>query len=504
MIAHLLIITDLGATSLWGLPESAEQLNPPQFQNSLLSDEPSVHITSQDTQNPSSTDVGTVAIETGITETGTTGATTTPIAEPETSNNMILDADNNVEIPTNTFEASTSADQVAIPKIPEFNKLRIIKPIAKRAKTMKPAAWMAEEHYQDDLQLQSYTKDQRAVIPGRLPAAPLYGPSRELQIKVSSNFPTVYAHRMTPSDFEELAEENQMLRNKILERMWACPICNMTFKNFDDTRIREHVQEHISHIQEAGECPLCGSASWTFMSMEERRGHLAWHMANEREAEQQAKWRNVQCRACDGDLSGLSGDAIVTHCLKHSPDLIQYCDKCGLHEGAFSQLEQLHHHQVCHEAPERRQGDPEPNFCESCGKDKSCQTHLQRGLHFRDCLKVPSAASKRFCTKCGLDTTQLNNVQLAGHNFRCRIPRGVKGKYCGRCCADLSELDTVHKLRHRRVCRPKNVSTASIVPAQGTHKNTGMLLYVCDVLLVAPHLAISFLLCVNCLNGSAI
>jgi uncharacterized protein with PIN domain len=372
------------------------------------------------------------------------------------------------------FGNSTQANYPLTPKIPDFNKIRIINPTAGRADTPKYATWVANEQYQDDLKFQSYIKAQQVVIPGKLPAAPVYGPSRELQIKVSPNFPTVYAHRITPSDFDELAEENQTLRNKVLERMWACPICNTTFKNYNKTTIREHVQEHIKQIQEAGECPICGDANWAFMSIDQRRGHFAWHMAKEQDAAKQASWQQVQCPACDIDLSNMRPEAIVEHCLKHSPGIVQYCDKCGLHEANCTKYEILHHDQVCRAAPERQKTDPEPVFCESCGKDTANQTQIQKALHTRDCQTMPTASSKTFCTKCGLDITTFNNMQLTRHNSHCRVPRGFKRKFCGRCATDVSELDTTQKARHRRLCRSHKTGTPHPEFGTGTSVSSGL------------------------------
>jgi hypothetical protein len=357
-------------------------------------------------------------------------------------------------------------------RVPNFNRTRIVKPAAGKAKTPKYTDWLANEEYLDELKHQSYIKDQQVVIPGKLPAAPVYGPSRELQIKVSPNFPTVYAQRITPSDFDELIEQNQTLRNKVLERMWACPICNMGFKTHNNTNIREHMQEHIKQMQEAGECPLCGNTSWALMSTDQKRAHFEWHIARQRAAAVQNPWRQVRCPACDEDLSTLQPEAIVEHCLKHSPDIVQYCDKCGLHEAKCTKEEQMHHQKVCREAPERKNGDPEPVFCEYCGKDTSTQTQTQKTLHARDCQNKPTASSKIFCTKCGLDITVLNNVQLASHTSRCVVPRGIKRKFCRRCATDLSEGDATRKSLHRRSCRSHKVMT----PPSDVEQFTGMLL----------------------------
>lgn len=333
-----------------------------------------------------------------------------------------------------------------------------MKRTAAKVKTLKYATWLANEGYQDSLKLQSYFKDQPAVIPGKLPAAPIYGPSRELQIKVSSSFPTVYAQRITPSDIAELIEENQTLRNKVLERMWACPICSVTFKNYNNTSIREHVQEHIQQMQEVAQCPMCGSADWGFMSMNQKRDHFQWHMDKENTIAMREQWRNIQCPACDKRLSNMEPEAIVDHCIKHRPDIIRYCDTCGLHEAICTKEELAHHQQVCRQAPERTGNDPIPVFCESCGKDTSNQTQIQMFLHERDCQNKSTVSSKAFCTQCGLNTTNFNNMELAGHTVRCKVPRGIKRKFCGRCATEfIGSGNNPKNFQHE--CRPDRLPT---------------------------------------------
>jgi hypothetical protein len=384
----------------------------------------------------------------------------------------IFDPSENDLLSDELASSSIQTKQAVIPRIPEFNRARILKPTAGRIKSPKYATWVANQQALDDLQLQSYTKDQPVVIPGKLPAAPVYGPSRQLQIKVSHNFPTVYAQRLTPSDIDELAEENQTLRNKALERMWACPICNVSFKGFKTTSIREHVQEHIKQIQEAGDCPMCGSTSWAFMSMDERREHFAWHMAKEQDAARQQDWLHFQCPACDIDFSKMRPEVIVEHCLKHDPRIVQYCDKCGLHEATCSEQELIHHLHVCRRAPERKSTDPEPIFCESCGKDKSNQTQTQTILHARDCQTLSTSSGRTFCKKCGLDISLLNTRQMKGHETRCTVPNGIRRKFCARCATDLSELDVTKKSHHTRMCR---LNKPSMPPSEKDHPIAGTL-----------------------------
>jgi hypothetical protein len=418
-VVRLLIIIVLDTTTEWGLMSSVEQ---PRFS------EPGKPSQAQ--------------LQAGqITFTSTSAGAKDPAA------NSVHDP-----VPIDFLTGDRPNTNAHKPRIPEFNRPRIVKPTAAKAIAPKYATWLANEDYQDHLKLQSYVKDQRAVIPGKLPAAPVYGPSRELQLRVSPNFPTVYVQRITPSDIEELMNENQTLRNKVLERMWACNICNTEFKNHDNTSIREHGQEHIKQIQEAGECPLCGSVNWAFMTMDQRREHFKWHIFQENASAKQSPWQELQCPACDRDFSIMHPESIIDHCLKHTPSVVQYCDKCGLHVAKCTKEELTHHQLVCRSAPERKKNDPEPVFCESCGKDTSNQTEIQMILHMRDCQNRPTASSKAFCTRCGLDTTMFNNMQLASHTSRCAVPRGVKRKFCGRCSTDLSEMGSGDKSSHKRIC----------------------------------------------------
>lgn len=296
-------------------------------------------------------------------------------------------------------------------------------------------------------------------MPGKLPAAPIYGPSRELQIKVGASMPTVYAQRLTPTDIEQLIEENQTLRNKALERIWACPICNVSFKNYESVKIREHAQEHIKQIKEAGQCPLCGISDWAFMSADQKWEHLQWHIAKSLPVDGPGHWQQVYCPGCDMDLSRMRPQNIVAHCLGHNSSTARWCDRCGLDVEQCTNEELKHHWKVCREAPDRMAGDPQPKFCNCCGKDTSTDTRTQHLLHSRDC-KPHNKSS--FCTKCGFDITTLDGLQRAAHASHCTPPGGMAGKFCARCATDLSKLDTVATAVHQQTCRANDpiVSTS--------------------------------------------
>jgi hypothetical protein len=327
-----------------------------------------------------------------------------------------------------------------------------LKPTAGKAKVQKWASWMANESHLNGLQRQSYIKDQSVIIPGKQPAAPIYGPSRELQIKVGPSLPTVYAQRLTPTDIDQLLEENQNLRNKVLDRMWSCPICDVALNHHDNDKIREHGEEHIKQMEEAGQCPWCENTNWAFMTRDQKQHHFQQHMSMEQTDQIRKFWKQIQCPACDIDFTGMTPEVIIKHCLKHNPNVVQYCDKCGLHEAACTEGELINHRKTCREAPDWKEGEPLPAFCEFCGKDTSTQTEAELLLHERDCLNIPRANFERFCTKCGLDISILNNRDLAGHDSRCRAPRGHRKRFCARCGTNLTGLDETGKFRHGETC----------------------------------------------------
>lgn len=341
-----------------------------------------------------------------------------------------------------------------LPKIPEFNMPRIVKPRAEKAKIPKYTDWMENETYLNGLKQQSYIKDQPVVIPGGLPIAPVYGPSRELQIKAGPSVPTVYAQRITLTDIGELLDENQNLRNRALDRMWSCPICeNVTFKHYDNDGIREHAEDHRRKLEEAGQCPWCGIATWAVMTSEERREHSRKHTAGDDIGTARNLWKWPRCPTCDVDFSSMLPDAIIKHCLDHTPDALQYCDKCGLHEAGCTTEELAHHHQVCRQAPERQKWQTLPIFCERCGKNISSQSSSQVLRHATDCPVEATQRGRLFCTKCGLDTHLFNNQELENHAFRCTVPGGVVGgMFCGRCATNLTKLSKASRASHNQTC----------------------------------------------------
>jgi hypothetical protein len=112
---------------------------------------------------------------------------------------------------------------------PRLNKERVVARTAGKPKSQTWSNWMTEQYFQDGLQRKSQIKDQSVVEPGKLPTPPLFGLSRELQLRVGSSMPTIYAQRLTPTDIRKLQDENQALRNQVMELIFKCPICNVEF-----------------------------------------------------------------------------------------------------------------------------------------------------------------------------------------------------------------------------------------------------------------------------------
>lgn len=114
---------------------------------------------------------------------------------------------------------------------PQLNRDRFIRNVACAPKAQQFDPWMAEQRRQDRLQRQSYIKNQSVLVePGRVPEAPIYGPSRELALVVGSSLPTIYAQRITVSDVGQVLDENEFLRGKVLERQVKCEICTESFE----------------------------------------------------------------------------------------------------------------------------------------------------------------------------------------------------------------------------------------------------------------------------------
>lgn len=321
-----------------------------------------------------------------------------------------------------------------------LNKERILTRAAGKPKSQTWSDWMTEQHFQDGLQRKSWIKDQSVVEPGRLPAPPLFGPSRELQLRVGSSMPTIYAQHLTPTDIRKLQDENQALRNQVLERIFKCPICNVEFEAYEQDKKLVHVKEHQQQLQEVGKCPSCGDPQWAFMTNDEKRTHFAMHQCQNEGAKIKQFYEDQHCPVCDRDLSNLTLEQVIRHCLEHAPGQVQYCDRCGLNEKDCNTEELRHHHYNCRLAKDRLPYETPPKFCNNCGTDITVTTPDQNAKHRQQCHAGPKG---RFCTKCGLNMTahHWNRAAIDKHNSHCQPPRGFKKKFCQKCRIELGSLD---------------------------------------------------------------
>lgn len=352
---------------------------------------------------------------------------------------------------TNTIRNRSTRNPLAPRVSARWNKERIVAAAAGKPKLQKWADWMTEQYFQDGLQRKSWIKDQSVVEPGRMPAPPLFGPSCELQMRVGSSMPTIYAQRLTPTDIKQLQDENQKLRNQVLDRIFACPICNEEFETYEKDKIRDHVRQHQKQLEEAGNCPSCGDPQWVFMTNDEKRMHFATHQYNTESAKVKHFYQDQHCPVCDRGLSKMKPEEVIHHCLDHAPGQVQYCDRCGLDEKDCTTEELRHHRYECRLAEDRQAGEPEPTFCKNCGEDQTCDTveeFLKHQKHYWD------GSTGRFCTKCRLNMTAHHSTRAAinKHDSHCMLFSGVKKKFCEKCRTEVFSLDEIGKSHHHQNC----------------------------------------------------
>ncbi|RAL62982.1 hypothetical protein DID88_004069 [Monilinia fructigena] len=246
-----------------------------------------------------------------------------------------LDSNFVVTYPSNARCSPVDLNPVPMPPIvdptqqPRINKTRLILPVAEKPITPKWETWMTDQHRQDALQRRSYIQDQSVIEPGLDPSAPAYGPSKELSLGVSSSTPTVYMQRLTTTDIMQLAEENQKLRNGLLERTHNCPICSVSMSGYEHGEIQRHFGQHLVQLQREGQCPLCEREAWSIMTMEQKKEHLE------------------------------------THQVEADTEMIR------------NFLERY----TCLDKPDRGPLDPEPSFCGDCGQNRTAEDEEERGLH---------------------------------------------------------------------------------------------------------------------------
>jgi hypothetical protein len=343
-------------------------------------------------------------------------------------------------------------------KGPRLNKERVLKPRSAPVKIQKFDPWMAEERRLDRLQRESWLHDHSAIEPGQKPEPPLFGMPKDLLIGQTDALPSIYSHRLTPTDVDQIVEENQTARYKLLERIVACPLCPAIFELNSAEERTNHFKFHADQIASAGKCPICESEQWMMMDMDQRRDHLAYH---QNVGPKEASFDKLDCPVCNKKLSKI-GDAedILYHMAEHAPGVLKYCDRCGLNIKACSQIELLNHKKICIDGPERLSTDDQLYFCDVCGRDRTHETEEQLVSHRKFCFLGKGV----YCYKCGLDMTKISKENQQRHELRCHHPRGYRKKWCQKCGSDMSKMSDADKVQHQQSCysrEPEPVSESS-------------------------------------------
>ncbi|KAF7929234.1 uncharacterized protein EAE98_005153 [Botrytis deweyae] len=336
---------------------------------------------------------------------------------------------------------------------PRINKTRLIAPVAEKAITPKWETWMTDQHRKDALQRRSYIQDQSVIEPGLDPSAPTYGPSKELTLGVSLSTPAVYTQRLTPTDILNLVEENQKLRNGLLERSHNCLICSVTMAGYDHAEIQRHYGQHLVQLQKEGQCPLCERESWSIMTMEQKKEHLETHQVETDTEMIRNFWNGIECPVCDAKLSGFTAEQVLRHMADHIPGIVEFCDKCGLRTAICNHAELVHHRYVCLDQPDRGPLDLEPSFCGDCGQNRTAEDEEERGQHVINCTaKNRRVQDKKFCTKCGIDKSAWSNDEITTHDEHCTSPQGLPKAFCLRCGTRLLGATEAQLDDHRVYC----------------------------------------------------
>lgn len=333
-----------------------------------------------------------------------------------------------------------------------FNRERILKQRAAEIKLQKYDPWLAEQRRQDRLQRESYHTDHRAVVPGQKPEPPLFGMTRELMLSVSDALPTIYSHRLTPTDINAILEENQNSRNRILERIDACPLCPKSFPKYKDHELQAHLRKHGDQIASAGKCPVCETEQWAMMDMQQKKRHVAFHQVQQKpwkqdyETDRKFYWDIEHCPICGIKFEKLGAtEDVIYHLAEHPQGMLRFCDRCGLEKAACSNDELKNHKSRCIDAPERLEDDPEMRFCEVCNTNRTNETDEGRLNHRMIC---DVTKCQYYCRKCGLNMTDFSVGEKTAHINRCKPVRGWKGKYCQRCGEDLSGYNGEQRRTH--------------------------------------------------------
>ncbi|CZT44414.1 uncharacterized protein RSE6_04577 [Rhynchosporium secalis] len=318
-------------------------------------------------------------------------------------------------------------------------------PTFKTSDVPKWDKWMLNHTAQNNLQQRSWAQDQSVIEPGYAPAAPLYGDNLELAISVGPSMPTVFVQHLTPTDIIELRKENRKLLNHALEREIGCPICNMTFKAYDNDAKSAHYQTHMEQINSAGNCPICNE-NWALFTWSQKRDHLHADFAKKGSQDIRQFWDDIKCPICNLDFAGKTAESVTTHMASHVPGALKFCDRCGLDLLRCSPIERDHHDQVCtRDTPVRPAGAPDSILCQFCGRERTPESEKNR--------EHTVCGNGQHCIRCGLNLSLLGGPQEQhSHSTRCRVPGGTTGKYCRRCGKNLQSLTFLDKTAHHDDC----------------------------------------------------
>jgi hypothetical protein len=332
--------------------------------------------------------------------------------------------------------------------LPRFNKDRILKAQVARPVPQAYDPWILEQNRQDRLKRDSYWKDQSIIEPGQKPEPPIFGPAKELIISVGPNMPEVYAQRLTPTDFMQLRDENQMLRNMLLERKTLCNFCDATFADFEKEKIKEHYKQHADQMQAGGLfCPLCGTKDWTFMDLNQRRAHLFVDQDKHERGIIQTFWDGQVCPICNEGLDHREAPEVLKHIASHTPNVLRYCDRCSRDCSLLSPAEVRHHDKFCVNAPIVGAAVMR-TFCGDCGADRTTETDRQRREHADQC----NPGHQGYCEICGMNVASLDETAEFTHRKECRWPAGLPKTYCTRCGKDLLSMNRLEAASHKQEC----------------------------------------------------
>ncbi|CZR66616.1 uncharacterized protein PAC_16517 [Phialocephala subalpina] len=350
-----------------------------------------------------------------------------------------------------TQPTSITSVPVMAPNAPKRNKERILKSRAAKPKPQKFDPWQAEQNRLDRLQRESYLKDQYAIQPGQKAEPPVYGKPRDLLLSVGSNLPEIYLRRLTATDIAQLEEENRRIRMRNLERQSACSMCNAVFPNYKPEDIAAHYREHANAIAAAGKCPMCATEGWVFMDMEHKKEHIMGHYKEEDSKRIREFFEGLDCPICGEGLQDMDPRVVVDHIAKHTPEVVRFCDICGMDLDVVNRTELIHHDETCREW-DNDLGESSatvPIFCGQCGMDRTRpETDCERRAHGMICRDI----SCENCEKCGVDLTGFSDEDYATHGRRCMVPRGTRKTWCRKCGRDYRTMDAIGKAYHKNDC----------------------------------------------------